>query len=220
MDLKLRLSHDLSIMTFVVELSLHIPLQTKHRLSLAPWVTPATSNLIKIRAILTNNYTKKPSEANLRKLEKSQTNLAYALLMDQQNHERELFKEGHFDKLQKYLRNVRRSTTLLSEMYLDGEKARSDQVKAELFNRYFHSVYSNIPYDSNLDSDNTTLLNHFHFNIIEIKYILKNLNINKSKRPDRMGNLLFKQLWSSISKPLMLLFNTIANKQQFPSLGK
>ena len=35
-----------------------------------------------------------------------------------------------------------------------------------------------------------------------------------------MGNLLFKQLWSSISKSLMLLFNTIANKQQFPSTWK
>ena len=200
----------------------HIPLQTKHRLSLAPWVTPSTSNLIKIRATLTNNYTKKPSKANLRKLEKLQTNLAYALLMDQQNHERELFKEGRFDKLQKYLRNVRRSTTLSSEMYLDGEKTRSDQDKAELFNQYFHSVYSNIPIpnDSNLDSDNATLLNHFYFNIIEIEDILKKLNINKSKGPDRMGNLLFKQLWSSISKSLMLLFNTIANKQQFPSTWK
>ena len=122
--------------------------------------------------------------------------------------------------IQKYLRNVRRSTTVPSEMYLDGEKARSDQDKAELFNRYFHSVYSNIPYDSNLDSDNATLLNHFHFNIIEIEDILKNLNINKSKGPDRMGNLLFKQLWSSISKSLMLLFNTIGNKQQFPSTWK
>ena len=35
-----------------------------------------------------------------------------------------------------------------------------------------------------------------------------------------MGNLLFKQLWSSISKSLMLLFITIANKQQFPSTWK
>ena len=143
----------------------HIPLQTKHRLSLAPWVTTSTSNLIKIRATLTNNYTKKPSEANLRKLEKLQTNLAYALLMDQQNHERELFKEVRFDKLQKYLRNVRRSTTVPSEMYLDGEKARSDQDKAELFNRYFHSVYSNIPYDSNLDSDNAKSFSFYYHRI-------------------------------------------------------
>ena len=36
----------------------------------------------------------------------------------------------------------------------------------------------------------------------------------------RLGNLLFKKLWSSISKSLMLLFNTIANKQQFPSTWK
>ena len=35
-----------------------------------------------------------------------------------------------------------------------------------------------------------------------------------------MGNLLFKQLWSSISKSLMLFFNTIANKQQFPYTWK
>ena len=91
--------------------------------------------------------------------------------MDQQNNEKELFKEGRFDKLQKPLRNVRRSTTVPSEMYFDGEKARSDQDKVEFFNRYFHSVYSNIPYDSNLDSDNATLLNHFHFNIIEIEDI-------------------------------------------------
>ena len=44
---------------YELEPSKPIPLQTKHRLSLAPWVTPSTSNLIKIRATLTNNYTKR-----------------------------------------------------------------------------------------------------------------------------------------------------------------
>ena len=88
--------------------------------------------------------------------------------------------------------------------------------KAELFNEYFQSMYSNFDYESS--STTTTDTNEFsiHFNCEESKLALESLQNQKGICPDNLGNMPLKSLKNVIPKPLLLLFKSIDNKKSVP----
>ena len=118
------------------------------------------------------------------------------------------------------LSKVSKGSHLPSEMYLYSDVASTDEAEAELFNRYFQSVFSNQQYNDAPSSDGPTKLNSIHFTTTEIKDVLERLDTNKAKGPDRISNKILKNLASSLSKSLLLLFNTIVNKASLPRAWK
>ena len=117
----------------------NIPKKTKHRLSLPPWLSKETSNLIKRRNTQKKVVLRKPSESNQTKLISLQNLVTEQLNDDQRAYEESVFKNGRFCEIQKYFKSIQKSTQLPSEMYLEGEKAITDLQKAELFNKFFQS---------------------------------------------------------------------------------
>ena len=115
----------------------NIPMKTKHRLSLPPWVSKETSNFIKRRNTQKKTVQRKPSESNQTKLTLLQNLLTEQLNNDQRAYADSVFKSGRLSEIQKYFKSIRKSTQLPSKMYLDGEKAITDLQKAELFNKFF-----------------------------------------------------------------------------------
>ena len=77
-------------------------------------------------------------------------------------------------------------------VYLGNNRGEIDRKKADLFDRFFKSVFN---------EKNTTQLNLQHriLNSIEItdveneKKILENLELNKTTGPDELGNIILKQ---------------------------
>ena len=198
----------------------HIPRKTKHRSSLAPWVTSETSKLIKIMDTMRRKWEKNVTECQLDKLKTFEKHLKLNLSEDQRVYEENLFVDGNFSKLQKNFESIRKTDTIPGEFYLDDQRTTSNTDEANLFNKYFQSVFSHSLYIGEINPSHENKIANFHFTATEIEKLLENLDINKGKGPDNLGNILLEKLSCSISKSLYLISNTIANKCVFPSTWK
>ena len=79
----------------------HIPIETKHPMHLAPWVTSKTSHLIKKLRTKQSEHSRTPSTFKEREIECLQTELSLHLEDDQYQYETSLFREGKIANLQK-----------------------------------------------------------------------------------------------------------------------
>ena len=198
-----------------------VPRKTKHRRELAPWVLPESSNLIKKLQTLQRKQETRPTNENERKIEKVQTNLMTSLQKDQHSYETQLFQSGRFSEIQKYLKTLTKANHIPQEVFLDDKIARTDAEKAELFNQYFQSVFTEQTYTAEKHvAQPTPVIDSIHFTQVEIKEAMSNLEVNKAKGPDSLGNEVLKNLSESLCKSLCMLFNLIANKGHFPNEWK
>ena len=90
-------------------------------------------------------------------------------------HMRTVFKNGRFCEIQKYFKSIRKSTQLPSEMYLEGEKAITDVQKAELFNKFLQSVFTQERHQKRLDPYAVLKIDKLDFTQTEVETALKNL---------------------------------------------
>ena len=163
---------------------------------------------------------RKPTPTKL-KIRHVQTNLALALQHDQQEHTLRLFQDGKFNDIQRYFKSVTKSNSVPAEIFLNHRSATTDVSKADLFNDYFQSVFTQMPYRVKTDNKNVVIqLSHVYFTTEEIQSSLLQLDVNKAKGPDRIGNALLKNLHKSLPKSLCLLFILIACKAHFPTKWK
>ena len=82
------------------------------------------------------------SECQLDTVKTFEEHLELNLSQDQRAYEENLFVDGNFSKLQKYLKSIRKTDTIPDEVYLDDQRATSNIDKTNLFNKYFQSVFS------------------------------------------------------------------------------
>ena len=108
-----------------------------------------------------------------------------------------------------------------AKIFLNHRSATTDVSKADLFNDYFQSVFTQMPYRVKTDNKNVVIqLSHVYITTEEIQSSLLQLDVNKAKGPDRIGNALLKNLHKSLPKSLCLLFILIACKVHFPTKRK
>ena len=81
-----------------------------------------------------------------------------------------------------------------SEIFLDQKIANIDAQKAELFNIYFQSVFTQNANVGKAERQDNVLLNSIKFTIDEIEDALNELHVNKANRPDMIGYTLLKNL--------------------------
>ena len=145
---------------------------------------------------------KNVTECHSDKLKTFEKHLELNLSEDQRAYEENLFVDGNFSKLQKYFKSIRKTDTIPREVYLDDQRATSNIDKANLFNKYFQSVFSHSLYVGENNPSHECKIANLHLTTTEIEKILENLDINKAKGPDNLGNILLKKLSCSISKSL------------------
>ena len=137
---------------------------------------------------------------------------------DQSKFESEVFAGRWFSNIQKYLRAIRKSSSIPPIVNYANTSARTDQLKAELFNSFFQKVYSNkVNYKPAVLRRK---LNSLHITEKLITDISSKIQLNKSNGPDNFGNIIFNFCSTTLSKSLVLLFQTMSNKGKFPSIGK
>ena len=141
-----------------------IPLITKHRSELAPWVSYESSQLVVKLNALQQKQQRIPTPTTKHKIEHVQTNFALALQRDQQEHELRLFQDGKFTDRQRYLKSLTKSSSVPAEIFLNHQSATTDVAKAGLFNDYFQSVFTQMPYRVKTDNKNVVIqLSHVYF---------------------------------------------------------
>ena len=101
------------------------------------------------------------------------------------------------------------------------QTTNTNEEKAELFNLFFQSVFnSKISKVENQFNFEGKDLNLFDISEKEIESILNKLDTSKANSPDDISNLFLKNLSKTISRSLLLLFQTFINIGILPAYWK
>ena len=165
-----------------IALEKHMKKQTKHRMNLAPWITPETSNIIKRLNTASKKVAFKSTHSNNRNLERLKNLVDHLSELDQKNFEESTFKGRNFSKLQKYFKSIRKNSSTPKTMHWNEKTESTEHGKANLLNNYFVSVF-NIKQNENIlpIAELPGSIKCLNFSENEIYDILKTLNLQKQE---------------------------------------
>ena len=153
-----------------------IPKRTEHRASLPSWISQSTSHLIKCLKTAGKRY--KDMHPMVLKLKSM---LEKCCGNDKIKNEQNLAAERSTGKLLKYFRALNKSN-ISSFVFYKNEKTENDSDKAQLFSKFFASVYVQFSefHEPCQDCSENCFLSSLTFEKTEIESICKKLNVNKS----------------------------------------
>ena len=119
-----------------------------------------------------------------------------------------------------YIKSFSNSYRIPEILSFDSTVSSDTSVKANLFNKYFYSQFSN---ESNYNID-INFLNDSDFNISfstsRIQNHLQNLNVNKAFNPDQIPGIVLKRCSDTLAEPLSIIFNIVYNTGIVPAEWK
>ena len=194
---------------------------TEHRATLPPWITPPTSHLIKRKETLLRKQQSCPKPEILSKTTNLEEKTKISADKDLKNYELEIFVPRMFSTIQKYLRSIRRAPRLPSIMKLDSKELETDKEKCDAFNQFFCSVFTKAEQKNEISFFEKAKYNHIELlNKDCIEKTMLEQDIKKATGPDNLGNLVYTNLAKTVSKPVLLIFQTFLNRGIFPETGK
>jgi len=126
-------------------------------------------------------------------------------------------------KIFRFIKEFTKSHILPPQLHNDSIIADTDSSKAELFNRYFHSVLNQssfcLPDINNLPVFGD-YFDSIHFTAKEILEALKNLDPNKACGVDAIPLIVLKHCAYAFASPLHHLFTTSITSEAIPSEWK
>ena len=173
-----------------------IPKQMKHRASLPPWITLGTSKITRKLKSLEPKQLSSFSLKRAQKINDWSSNAKSQAATDQMLYEKDVFKTRNFDQFFHYFEKIRCPVKMPHRMYLQNQKIETDLDKANMFNNWFASVYSEKqepgdPFPLTLSSQNS-LVSNVTFSVEIIEKILSMLNVNKACGAYKIPNILLK----------------------------
>ena len=105
-------------------------------------------------------------------------------------------------------------------MKLDGKELETDKEKCDAFNQFFCNVFTKAEQITELNIFEKAKYNHIKTNKDCIEKIILELDINKATGPDNLGNLVYTNLAKTVSKSILLIFQTFLDKGIFPETWK
>ena len=131
-----------------------VPIRTKHRQSLPPWISPSTSNIMKRKetAIKKLNRGVRPSSDSILKVQKLSQEIEEAVTHDKREYGISLCDSRNLATIFKYINFVKSDRSALPTLLNNGNSAVTDREKADLLNEYFISVFVN---PNGVDSNHT-----------------------------------------------------------------
>ena len=139
------------------------------------------------------------------------------------NYEKELinsYAQSKNPKLFQYIKTITKFGSLPSVLVKDSVKAVSDKEKAELFNEYFYSVFTDVTTSlPNLEEVTipSSTISEVSLNLEDIFVELRSLQISKAVGPDNIGPRVLNSCADSLSAPLHYLFTLSLKKGVVPS---
>ena len=93
-------------------------------------------------------------------------------------------------------------------MKLDGKELETDKEKRDALNQFFCSVFTKAQQITELIIFEKAKYNHIEMNKDCIEKIMLRLDIKKATGPDSLGNLVYTNLAKTVSKSVLLIFQT------------
>ena len=126
--------------------------------------------------------------------------------------------------IHRYLNMFTSSSAIPNQVHFNDKFATSSLDKADLFNHYFHSVYTPRSFSTvsttNSDSSPIPTISTISVQEEEIFCILSSLDPSKAMGADKIGPKLLRSCASSLCHPLTLLFQRCINLSCIPSEWK
>ena len=190
------------------------------------WFTPTIRHHLHIIHSLRKTCRKRPTPSNNSKLASAESRLQTLMTQaksDFENHLITSFAHNNSNKIYSYIRSLSRHSSFPPVMYLDSTSASVDLEKAELFNQFFHSVFSTttftLPQISHLPIHSNTL-EEIDISESDILEALNSLDPSKAQGPDELGPSLLKHCSYALCAPLLHLFSQCLQQHNIPSEWK
>ena len=196
------------------------PRRSQHRSNLPPWITPATSHLMK----KLNTRQRKPNSLanndSLRlKIETSRNRLAEAVDLDQKNYESKLFNARNSQAMYKYFKSLRKRPSVSPQVKWNKGVANCDAEKASLFNKYFGSIFTvSLVFKNSLNENK--ILNYFTVTKEAIVEILGSSDVLKSCGPDNLPAVVLRNCAKELRKSGFELLRNFRRLGTYPSAWK
>ena len=185
------------------------------------WCTPELRHLFKRIRTLNKSCTKKNTSHVLNKLQCLKENFLDKLLTAKSEYSAARTKNS---KIFDYIRSITGTSTTPQSVSYNSVVSCSDADSANLFNSYFHSIFTKssflTPNPDDLPSPTTFLDSIFFITDTEVLSSLINLHPNKSMVADNIGPKVLKHCTLAIYEPLQHLFNLSLSQQVIPTEWK
>ena len=207
-------------------IELFIPKVKLHCRQFPNWFTPQLRHSHKCLHTLQRKYNRNPTPNNFQRLTKAQVSFQASSIAAKSAFEQTLiynFTTNKDTKIFRYIKEFSKSHNLPPELHNDSITANTDLDKAELFNQYFHSIFSqsnfNLPDTSNLPVPGKCL-GSIHFTVQEVLEALNNLDPNKASGIDNIPPTVLKHCAFALAIPIHHLFMTSITSGTIPSEWK
>ena len=185
------------------------------------WWTASLRHSYKCMRSIQRKYDSSPSAANFNKKIEAEAKFRTQSEQAKATYERELIDGialGKSSCIYDYIRSIKDESKIPSTLYLDSISASSDIEKAELFNTFFHSVFTSASTEPlQLDAPQNILkLGTVDTSPTAVYKELLNLNVCKAKGLDGIGPSIMKHCALALYEPLSHLFTQSITSQQIP----
>ena len=190
--------------------------------SLPKWFHPNLRHDLNCLRTLRRKVASHPTPYLVDRLNKDEFELRLSIDEARCNYESGLVQEFAFSKpsrLFSHINSLKKHNNFPLSMFLHSDKADTDAQKAELFNRFFFSVYSDaspFPSLSDLPLPLFSFLESIEFSSSDIYQALSSLNPSKSMGPDGINPRVLKSCACALSDPLFHLFNCSLQSSTLP----
>ena len=163
----------------------HIPKRTKYRQSLPPWITPSTSHQMKMLNTQKKLLENRPNSYRKNKVLKLESQITDLCEHDQISYQEIIFGSRNCDQTYKHLKHINRASNIPKTIKFKDKMTSIPEEKVEMFNTFFHSVFSAKENYNFLDIKcESPTLTKFSFSNKTISNILANIDSTKTRGPN------------------------------------
>ena len=202
-----------------------VPLRTSHRQSLPPWIMSTTSDLIKKITTQKPKLTKYYSKCCASTLKEMEQELTICIEKDSCENFNRLCETLDTQRTFKFFKSFKADSCLPQFLQHDNTIAETAKQRVNLLNSYFQSVFSiaenyDLSFCMSLTNSSPQVLSSFSCSPEKISKILQKSDISKSIGPDSIPPCLFKNLSTSISYSIYVIFRIARRTGTFPASWK
>ncbi|MCY3929513.1 MAG: reverse transcriptase family protein [Acidobacteria bacterium] len=174
------------------------------------WFNSDIRHHIKCLRTLKRKLNKRPTNNNKVKYENSSNLLQAKISSAKANYESNLisaFANNNNSKIYKYIRSLTKSHSIPPTLHYNSISADSDLDKANIFNDYFYSVFTQAPTNYPTPSNISSVLSNISISEEDVYNALINLDTSKAMGPDSIPPIVLLKCASVLYKPLHHLFS-------------
>ena len=204
-------------------LNLFVPILPAKSTNQPKWFTPTIRHKVKCLRTLKRRFSIHPTGQTKQKIDNIESELQQSMAQAKSDYESHLilnFAHSHNNKIFQYISGIRGQANFPTQMFHNSSLASNNQEKAQLFNKYFYSVFStdnDTPDTVPPTYTSANILQDIEVNEMEVLIILNSLDINKATGIDNISPKVLIYCALPLLKPICHLFTASLTTSSIPT---